>query len=132
MVGTTNFKCMCPPGFIQIVANNSLLKQTEEKLNITSPVCSRKNRTVVSKERSYRGTLNGGLFLDNTSAHSHKKPLVGLTDDLRNDAFFNYEKMRREHEEKPEHFGIHLSKLKSLENERVKDRETEIISDIFR
>ena len=118
-------------GYVQVVENDTLIRQTEVNGGETE-VCAKKNKTVTNKERIYRGTLNGGLFLDTKLMKGFKrKPAIGMVDDLGKDPLFNVEKMKREHNEKPEHFGIHLSKLKSLENDRVKDRETEIISDIF-
>ena len=51
-------------------------------------------------------------------------------DDLKDDPAVNTDALKREHLEEAQHFGIHLSKLETLANERVKDKETDIV-DIF-
>ena len=111
--------------------SKSLLKQPGG--NESTEVCKKTTPLLpASKSRIYKGTLKGGLILDTLEADKRPyKPLVGFVDDISDDVFVNIEKMKLEHQEKPEHFGIHLSKLKALENDRVQEKEREIISDIF-
>ena len=113
--------------------SKSLLRQAGGG-NESSPaeVCKKIPPLPTSKSRIYKGTLKGGLILDTLEDDKRPyRPLVGFVDDISDDLFVNLQKMKLEHQEKPEHFGIHLSKLKALENDRVQEKEREIISDIF-
>ena len=125
---------MCPQGYSQTVEDSkSLLKQVAEgKETFEVEICKKNVPTPLGQSRIYRGTLKGGLLLDNLEGDKTPyKPPVGFVDDLSDDVLVNIEKMKLEHQEKPEHFGIHLSKLKALENDRVQDKGREIIADIF-
>ena len=82
------------------------------------------------KYRVYKGSMNGGLPLDQKLKKTKHRPIVGIVDDLKDDPAVNTDALKREHLEEAQHFGIHLSKLETLANERVKDKETDIV-DIF-
>ena len=73
--------------------------------------------------------MQGGLLLDQKLKRRHK-PIIGIVDDITDDTSINAEALKTEHLEEPKHFGIHLSKLRALENDRVQDKEQEIV-DIF-
>ena len=81
------------------------------------------------KLRVYKGSMKGGLKLDRKLTNKHK-PIIGIVDDITDDSSINTNALKEEHLEEPQHFGIHLSKLETLDNERVQDKEGEIV-DIF-
>ena len=81
------------------------------------------------KVRVYKGSMKGGLKLDRKLTSKHK-PIIGIVDDITDDNSINTNALKEEHLEDPQHFGIHLSKLETLDNERVQDKEREIV-DIF-
>ena len=81
------------------------------------------------KVRVYKGSMKGGLKLDRKLTNKHK-PIIGIVDDITDDNSINTNALKEEHLEEPQHFGIHLSKLETLDNERVQDKEGEIV-DIF-
>ena len=81
------------------------------------------------KVRVYKGSMKGGLKLDRKLTNKHK-PIIGIVDDITDDSSINTNALKEEHLEEPQHFGIHLSKLETLDNERVQDKEGEIV-DIF-
>ena len=135
MTGQVRFKCLCPPGSRQALgdAKDLIRKQTG---NLKTGMCQKNSPPPPEKlkrQRVYRGTLTGGLLLDGyqKKIDGAKKPFISIVDDITDDIYVNMKKMREEHEQKPEHFGIHLSKLKALENDTLKQNQTEIISDIF-
>ena len=100
---------------------------------ITMPwsVCKEKKVTPSEdhKVRVYKGSMKGGLKLDRKLKNKHK-PIIGIVDYITDDASIDTNALKEEHIEEPQHFGIHLSKLETLDNERVQDREREIV-DIF-
>ena len=144
--GTSNFKCVCPPGSLPSRGSSTLYikneKNFENELNFTQPltstVCKRNTDNKESKKlkRIYKGTLHGGLVLAGLKQKiGTPNAIIGKVDDISESKLVNFEKMKQEHEEKPKHYGIHLSKLQSLENDRVQGRELDmdldIISNIF-
>ena len=74
--------------------------------------------------------MKGGLKLDRKLTRRKHKPIIGIVDDIRDDTSIDTAALIEEHLEEPQHFGIHLSKLESLDNERVQDKEGDIV-DIF-
>ena len=82
------------------------------------------------KVRVYKGSMKGGLKLDRKLTKRKHKPIIGIVDDITDDTSVDTSALKEEHLEEPQHFGIHLSKLESLDNERVQDKEQEIV-DIF-
>ena len=94
-------------------------------------VCKEKKVTPLQnhKVRVYKGSMRGGLKLDRKLKHKNK-PIIGIVDDIEEDDSINTDALKEEHLQEPQHFGIHLSKLESLDNERVQDKEREIV-DIF-
>ena len=60
-------------------------------------------------------------------------PVLGILDNIGQAENINMAAMVKEHFAVPEHFPIHVSKLKILKPDRVADRhrENSIISDIF-
>ena len=133
MTGQVKFRCLCPPGSRQVLGDARDLVR-KDSVNDQRKLCRKNSPPPPNKLRVYKGTLTGGLLLEGleTKRNAAKKPYIRIVDDISNDIYVNMQKMREEHEQKPEHFGIHLSKLKALENDTVtQDNKTEIISDIF-
>ena len=143
MTGQVKFRCLCPPGSRQVRGGaRDLVLVTQGAQGNQQPqgagkLCEKNAPPPPDKlrqqRRVYKGTLTGGLLLDGAESGGGpaRKPYISIVDDISNDIYVNMQKMREEHEQKPEHFGIHLSKLKALENDTVTDNKTEIISDIF-
>ena len=140
MIGQVRFRCLCPPGSRQVRGGaRDLVTQGAGNLQRqeAGKLCEKNAPPPLDKlrqqRRVYKGTLTGGLLLDGTESGggAARKPYISIVDDISNDIYVNMQKMREEHEQKPKHFGIHLSKLKALENDTVTDNKTEIISDIF-
>ena len=135
MTGQVKFRCLCPPGSRQVLGDaRDLVKKESVNAQESRKLCQKNSPPPPAKLRVYKGTLTGGLLLEGLESKSNaaKKPYIRIVDDISNDIYVNMQKMREEHEQKPEHFGIHLSKLKALENDTVtQDNNTEIISDIF-
>ena len=133
MTGQVKFRCLCPPGSRQVLGDARDLVR-KDSVNDQRKLCQKNSPPPPNKLRVYKGTLTGGLLLEGleTKRNVAKKPYIRIVDDISNDIYVNMQKMREEHEQKPEHFGIHLSKLKALENDTVtQENQTEIISDIF-
>ena len=82
------------------------------------------------KVRVYKGSMKGGLKLDGKLTKHKHNPIIGIVDDITDDTSIDTTALKEEHLEEPQHFGIHLSKLETLDNERVQDKENEIV-DIF-
>ena len=135
MTGQVKFRCLCPPGSRQVLGDaRDLVKKESVNVQESRKLCQKNSPPPPAKLRVYKGTLTGGLLLEGFESKSNaaKKPYIRIVDDISNDIYVNMQKMREEHEQKPEHFGIHLSKLKALENDTVtQENKTEIISDIF-
>ena len=140
MTGQVRFRCLCPPGSRQVrggagdlIRQEAGHHQTQEGKLCEKNAPPSPDKIRQQQRRVYKGTLTGGLLLDGAESRSKtaSKPYISIVDDISNDMYVNMQKMREEHEQKPEHFGIHLSKLKALENDTVTDNKTEIISDIF-
>ena len=76
--------------------------------------------------RVYKGTLRGGLLLDENAAKKQNiTTIIGVViDDISKDSTIKLDKMKAEHYERPEHFGI-------LQNDRVQAKESDIVEDIF-
>lgn len=140
MTGQVGFRCLCPPGSRQVRGGaGALIRQEGDTQTREGKLCEKNappspDKIRQQQRRVYKGTLTGGLLLDGAGSirsQAASKPYISIVDDISNDMYVNMQKMREEHEQKPEHFGIHLSKLKALENDTVTDNKTEIISDIF-
>ena len=132
ILGHTDYKCSCPSGFTPTQTDSTFLYKTNLK---GTTVCRRKRtESNVQDKKSYKGTLKGGLKLQNNSGERKHEPLVGIVDDLIEIEEVDVEEMVKEHFRDPKHFGIHVSALETLNPDSVKDdhKEKSIIADMWK
>ena len=96
-------------------------------------VCTKRKVKRYPDKKSYKGTLKGGLQLEDDSGERKHTAVVGVVDKLGNDDV-KMDAMISEHSEKPKHYGIKVSALETLvPADRVKEqrRDMSIIFHMF-
>ena len=128
----TDYRCSCGQGLKSAVVRG---RQVVYQRHYRGAVCRAPPPAGVEPSRQYKGTLKGGLKLSEDSREGRgQQAVVGRVDDVVENEEINAKKMIGEHFQNPEHFGIHISELETLNPDGVREngpRDMSIIADMF-